>query len=238
MPRLPVLAGSTSRIARPAFVSVQRARHDLAAPGADHRATVGLLVVGGAHHVDLALEPEQRARERERRAPLARAGLGGEPGDALLAVVEGLRHRRVGLVAARRADALVLVEDAAARPERRLQPQGAVEGGRPPHRVDLADGVGDRDPALAADLLEDEGHREEGREVVRPDRLPGARVERGRRQRRQVGRDVVPPTRDRVLGQDEAPLGHRKPPSVGVTRGPSLPWRGAAGRRGGPAARG
>ena len=167
MPRLPVLSGSASRIAAPGVRVRRRARHDLAAPGADHRAPVRLLVVGGAHHVDLALEAEQLAGECQRRAPLAGAGLGGEPRDALLAVVEGLRHRRVRLVAARGADALVLVEDPAGRAERLLQAEGAVQRGGPPHRVDLAHGVGDRDPAVAADLLQDQRHREERRQVVR-----------------------------------------------------------------------
>ena len=55
-------------------------------------------------HVHLALEVELRAGEGERRAPLAGAGLGGEPRDALRLVVEGLRHRGVGLVRAGRAD--------------------------------------------------------------------------------------------------------------------------------------
>ena len=125
----------------------RRARHDLAPPCADHRAPVGLLVVGGPHHVDLALELEQLAGECERRAPLAGAGLGGEPRDPLLAVVEGLGHRRVRLVAARGLHALVLVEDAAGGPERLLQAEGAVERGGPPHRVDLAHGVRDRRPS-------------------------------------------------------------------------------------------
>src|SRR5437764_6398545 len=86
------------------------ARHDLRAPGLDQRAPVRLLLVRDPDHVDLALEPEQLAGERERAAPLAGAGLGREPRPALLRVVVGLGDRGVRLVAARRADALVLVE--------------------------------------------------------------------------------------------------------------------------------
>ena len=71
--------------------------------------------------------PKSCAGEGERRAPLAGAGLGGQPLDAGFLVVEGLRHRRVRLVAAGRADALVLVEDARRRIERLLQPAGAEE---------------------------------------------------------------------------------------------------------------
>src|ERR671935_2002717 len=89
-----------------------RARHDLRTPGLDHRAPVRLLLVRDLDHVDLAFEPDQLARERERASPLARAGLGREARAAFLLVVERLRDRRVRLVAPRRADALVLVEDA------------------------------------------------------------------------------------------------------------------------------
>src|ERR671934_360823 len=99
LPRLRVLRGT---------------RHDLRAPRLDHRAPVRLLLVRDLDHVDLALEPDQPARERERAPPLARAGLGREARAAFLLVVEGLRDRRVRLVAPRRADALVLVEDAGA----------------------------------------------------------------------------------------------------------------------------
>src|SRR5204863_414017 len=91
---------------------VGRARHDLRAPRLDHRAPCGLLLVGNANHVDLALEPDQPARERERATPLAGARLGGKARASFLLVVEGLRDRRVGLMAPRRADPFVLVEDA------------------------------------------------------------------------------------------------------------------------------
>src|SRR3954467_11171234 len=56
-------------------------------PGLHHRAAVRLLVVARADHEDLALEPEQRAGERERRAPLARAGLRRELAHAGLGVL-------------------------------------------------------------------------------------------------------------------------------------------------------
>ena len=47
-------------------------------PGLHHRAPVRLLVVARADHEHLALEPEERARERDRGAPLAGARLRGE----------------------------------------------------------------------------------------------------------------------------------------------------------------
>src|ERR671934_2575864 len=84
------------------------ARHDLRAPRLDHRAPARLLLVRDPDHVDLALEPEQPAGERERAAPLPGARLGRETRAPFLLVVERLRNRGVRLVAARRADALVL----------------------------------------------------------------------------------------------------------------------------------
>ena len=57
---------------------VDRRRHHRRAPRLHQHPAVRLLLVRRAHHVDLALEVELRARERQRRAPLAGAGLGRE----------------------------------------------------------------------------------------------------------------------------------------------------------------
>ena len=113
MPRLPGESGCSARIARPDCVSSE-GLGTISAPHAliiERRAR--LLLVRDPDHVDLALEADQLARERERAPPLARAGLGREPRPPFLLVVEGLRDRRVRLVAPGRADALVLVEDRA-----------------------------------------------------------------------------------------------------------------------------
>src|SRR5206468_6583524 len=48
-----------------------RAGHDLGAPGLHHDPPVRLLLVRHLDHVDLALQPEHLAREREGRAPRA-----------------------------------------------------------------------------------------------------------------------------------------------------------------------
>src|SRR5262249_15200942 len=116
-------------------------RHDLGAPRLHHDATIRLLLVRDLHHVDLALEAEQRAGERERRAPLAGAGLGAEPRDAFLLVVVRLRHGRVRLVAAGRADALVLVVDPRRSVEALLESPRADERSRPPEPQHVANAV-------------------------------------------------------------------------------------------------
>ena len=69
----------------------------LAPRGLHHQAAVGLLVVADAHHVDSHSRPKMRAGEGQRAAPLAGAGLGGQPLDAGLAVVVGLGTAVLGL---------------------------------------------------------------------------------------------------------------------------------------------
>ena len=112
--RHPERARAVGRLAedRPAVVRRQRrAGHDLRAVRLHQDPPVRLLVVAGADHVDLDLEAEVGAGERQGAPPLAGTGLGREALDALLLVVEGLGERGVRLVAAGRADALVLVVD-------------------------------------------------------------------------------------------------------------------------------
>ena len=134
---------------RAARLRLRRRRGNAArAVGFHQRAPVGLLVVRHAHHEDLHVEPEQRAGERERAAPLAGAGLGDELLHARLLVVERLRDRRVGLVAARGRDAFVLVVDARRRLQHLLEPARAVQRRRPPLPVDVAHRSGDLDLAL------------------------------------------------------------------------------------------
>src|SRR5436309_10567941 len=148
-----------------------RARHDLRAPGLHHDAPVRLLLIRHLYHGDLAMQAEQLAGERERRAPLAGAGLGADPRDAFRLVVVRLPHRRVGLVAAGRAHALVLVVDVRGRAERFLQTARAIERRGAPQAIDVADLLGNLDPALLADLLLAELRREERRQSLRADRV-------------------------------------------------------------------
>ena len=86
----------------PGLGQLRGAAVDRPAPGLDHRAPEGLLVVGDADHEHLALQPEQPAGERQRRAPLPGAGLGRELAQALPLVVEGLRRPRCSACASRR----------------------------------------------------------------------------------------------------------------------------------------
>ena len=197
---------------------VARARVHGAAEGLDHGAAVGLLVVRRAHLPDLALDVVLRARERQRGAPLARAGLGGELLDAHLGVVERLRHRGVRLVRPGRAHALVLVVDPGRRAESLLQPGRAEQRGRTPEPVDVEHPAGDLDVLVSRDLLQDQVHREQRRQVIGAHRLSGARVQHGRRWRRQVVEDVVPARRLVALGEMDlvAGVGHGSAWHAGV----------------------
>src|SRR5918996_5839277 len=134
-----------------------------------HRATVRLLLIAGGDLPDLTLEVEQCARERQGAAPLPRTGLGGQAADALGSVVVRLRDRGVGLVRARRTCALVLVVDLRGRPESALEAMRAYERRGPPQAVDVSHRFRDVDEAFARDLLHDQGHREERREVIGTD---------------------------------------------------------------------
>ena len=217
IPRLPGESGLLGEHRAAGLRVLGRAGDDLRSPGLDQRAPERLLVVRDPDHVDLALEPHQLAGERERAPPLPGSRLGREPRPPLLLVVEGLRDGRVRLVAPRRADALVLVEDPRARADRLLQPLRAIERRRPPQPPDVEHLLGDRDLGLLAHLLLDERHREERRQIVRPDRLAGARVQHGLRRVRHVGADVVPARRQPVLVEQELGLLHLS--SVGADTG-------------------
>src|SRR5690606_24491218 len=108
-----------------------------------------------------------------------------------------------GLVGTGGAHAFVLVVDL----DGALQGLFEIEG--PPQRrgavqeVLLQDLVGDRDQALGAHLLLDDVHGTDGGQVLRADRLSGARVKGRIHGRRQVGQDIVPlPGNLRIVQQD------------------------------------
>jgi len=132
---------------------------------------------------------------------------GRQARDAGLLVVVRLRDRRVGLVGARRAPTFVLVVDVRRCPELRLESVRAIQGRRAPQLEDLADRLGDRNPALSAHLLLEQCGREDDAEGLGAERLP---IEPDRRKRRvrHVGDDVVPGLGDVRLGEEEFRCAH------------------------------
>src|SRR5262249_12579686 len=108
-----------------------------------------------------------------------------------------------------RADAFVLVVDLRRRVEGTLQAAGPEQRGGPPQLVDVQDLAGNVHVALAGDLLGDQRHREQRRQVVRPDRLARGRVQRRWWRGGQVGYDVVPLRRQlRLVQQVLRPVSH------------------------------
>ena len=187
----------------PGLGAGRRGRGNGGAVGLHLHASVRLGLIAVAHLPDVTGQAEDTARERQRSAPLPGAGLGGQSGDAGQLVVVRLRHRRVRLVAADGGSALVLVVDAGLGAERSFESVGPIHRCGTPQPVDLADFLGDLNPAFGAQFLLDEPWREDGGEVVCLDRLLRARVQvRGSRSG-QIGRDVVPVRRDLVLGQQD-----------------------------------
>jgi len=180
---------------------VARAGQDVGAPGLHHELAVGLLLVAHANHVDEAFEAEDVAREGQGAAPLPGAGLGGEASHAFLLIVERLGDGGVGLVAACRADALVLEIDLRRGLERLLEAASSAKRRRPPEPVDIQHLARNVDPLLRADFLLDQPHGEDRRQVVGADRLVGGGVQRRRGRHREVGKDVVPGCRQLLLAQ-------------------------------------
>jgi hypothetical protein len=181
--------GILSRIRSPGLGFGAGAGHALPPQVFHHRLAIGLLIETHRTMNTLHVRPNCCAGKGQGAAPLAGAGFGGEPLDAEDLVVVGLGHGRVGLVAAGRADALVLVVDARRCAQRLFQGEGAQQRGRAPDLQARPAHLRDVDPALGADLLLDQVHGKDRRQHFRSHRVAvGAK----RRVHFDVGKDVVP----------------------------------------------
>ena len=179
-----------------------RRRRDGRAVRAHNLAAEGLLLIGTFHHVDLAVEPQVRARHRQRRAPLARARLGRHAGEPLLPGVIRLRDGAVQLVAAGGVVALELVVDLRGRAEfflkavRAHQRRGAV------HLVEIADLVGNGDLArVVVQLLTDQLVAEHRAQIVEAHRRARGGVQQRGGLLLHVGAHIVPRARQFLFGQ-------------------------------------
>ena len=197
------------------------------AVGLHEQPAVGLLVEAHLHHVNVALESKHAARKRQRRAPLARAGFGGEALGAGDFVVVGLRDCGVGLVAAGGAAAFVFVVDVRGRLQRLLEPHGAQQRRGTVERVDLAHLRRNLDHPLRAHFLRHKAFRKHRRHQVRRDRLARAGMQRRGQRFRKIRQQVVPVGRHflrtkqelGVLAHDVTGIGKRKT-SVRLAPGP------------------
>ena len=203
MPRLPGQFGSSCEHLAPVFGLVAGAGMHRRAPGVHEHAAIRLLLVAHLDHVNIALQAKQLASQRQGRTPLARAGLGGEAFGAGDLVVIGLGDGGVGLVAAGGTGAFVFVVNVRRRLERLLEAHRAQQRRGPPQRVNFADLVGDRDPAVGAHFLLDEVFRENRQQGLRRYRLFGARMQRRRQRLGKVRQKIIPLFGNVLLAQRE-----------------------------------
>lgn len=153
----------------------------------------GLLLVAHLHHVHLAIEAEVAAGHGQGRAPLARAGLGGDALQALLLGVVSLGHGGVQLVAAGGVVALELVVDLGGGLELLLQAVGPDQGRGPVHAVEAQNVLGDGvQPGVVVQLLLYQFLAEDAGELLGRHGLVGAGIQQRCRLLLHVRPDVVP----------------------------------------------
>ena len=162
------------------------------APGVHQQPAIRLLLVADLDHIDVALQSKQLAGQGERRSPLARARFRRQPLGAGGLVEVSLRHRSIGLVAARRTGPFILVVDVRRRFQRPLQPHRPQQRRRPPQRIDLAHRFRDFDPPVRAHFLPHQVLGENLRHHLQRHRLARARMQRRRKGFGKIGQQIVP----------------------------------------------
>ena len=184
-----------------------RAGNDLRAVGFHEDPPVRLLVVAGPDHVDLDLEAEERAGE----------GQGAPHWPAPVSVARRVTPCLLVVVTPARAPCSACGCRTGCRPRtcsRCGRAYRAPSPGDGPGRAGWGDRGGRRrGPAPGISISRSaetswpmSAIGKQRRQVVRPDRLAGAGMERRRRRHRQVGRDVVPGARNARLIEDELRL--------------------------------
>ena len=139
---------------------------------------VGLLLERRSDHEHHAFEAVQGGGERQRPAPLACTGLGGQPGHPPGLVVVGLGYRGIGFEGARGCHGPVLAVHAGRGAQRLLEAGRPYERGWTPPFEHVEDGPWNVDRGLRRRLLRDDGHQEERGEVLGADGIVRARVQR------------------------------------------------------------
>lgn len=125
-----------------------------------------------------ALKVKNLTGKGQSAAPLPGPGFRGQPTDTFLFVVIGLGHGGIGLVAARRANAFVLVVDPSRRLQGLLKIAGPAQRSRPSETIDFFHFLGDFNPGFRAYLLLDKGAGKDGEEVFGLHRLPTSGIKR------------------------------------------------------------
>ena len=172
-------------------------------PGAHDELAQRLLGEADLDHVHAQVDAHHLAAEGQGGAPLAGAGFRRHPFRAGDLVVVGLRDGGVRLVAAGGRDGLVLEVDLGGRAEGAFEADGSAQRSGAPAIEDVADFVGNGNPALGADFLLDEVHRKDRAQSLGRNRLAGG-VHRREHRIAEVGGDVVPRLRHLVFVEGDA----------------------------------
>ena len=178
----------------------RRRRRDARAVRAHHLAAERLLLVGALHHEDAAVKPEESARHRERRSPLARASLGRHAFEPLGLRIVRLRDGGIELVGARGVVALELVVDFCRSTERFFEEVCPHERRRAEHPVEVADRLRYLEKRRClVKLLRDQFVAKNMRKVLCRARRSGRGVQERRRLLLHVRAHVVPTFRQLVF---------------------------------------
>ena len=187
----------------------RRGRRDRRAECLHDGAAVRLLVVAGLDHIHRALDAELLGRIGKGAAPLAGSGLRGDIGDTLLLGVIGLRQGGIQFVRTRGGDTLVLEIDVGRGAEGRLELIGTHQRRAAVGRILLADRLRNGNPFVdGIELLLGTLFAEDGVEVFRLERLPGAGMEDGLGLVGHNRLDVEPCLRDLAVRENEFFLFH------------------------------
>ena len=174
----------------------RRRRNNLRVVRFHQNAAVRFLTIRNRDHVHFTFDVVQFARERKRAAPLSRARFGGDAFRACLFVVIRLRHGGIRFVRTRWRNAFVFEINVRGRVQRFLQTSRANQRRWTPQFVFFVHIFGNvhviRRVRTDADLLHNQFHRKDRREIFGTHRLAGARVDNGRQRRRKIILNVVP----------------------------------------------
>ena len=189
----------------PRFGGHRRRGGHLCAERLHDRTAVGFLLIADLNHVDGQFEPERLRCVRERRPPLARAGLGGYVGHTFLFAVISLRDGRVQLVRPDRTHTLVFKIDVRRSAERLFEAVSAYQRRRTVILILFAYRLRDVDPCVClVQLLIGQRLREDRIKVRGFQRLACGGIQRRHRFIDHVGLYVVPLGRDFALRQEES----------------------------------
>ncbi len=174
-----------------------RRGYNLSAISLHDGATVWLLMIRHLDHIHGQFKAEVTGGKRQSRTPLARTGLGGYIGHALLLAVVSLRYGGIQLMRPYRTHTLVFEIYMCRSIERFFKTAGTHQRSRTPYTVHLAHLFRYLYPAVGiVKLLTRHLLGEERKQILRLHRLLGDGVKQRPRLAGHIGHHIVPSGRD------------------------------------------